>query len=51
MLEVPQSREHHGQALLIAALLPALVPLALVLTILEAALARGGTVEMYAVKE
>ena len=37
--------------LLVLALLPALAPLSLLLTVLEAAVRRGGTFEVYAVKE
>ena len=43
-------RRNPGQALMTLILLPLLVPLALALTVLEAALRRGGTVELYAVK-
>lgn len=44
-------REHPIQALLTAALLPVLLPLSLALTVVEAALKRGGTIEVYALKE
>ena len=44
-------RRNPFQLLLIAALLPVAVPLAVLMTVLEAWLRRGGTVEMYAVKE
>jgi SAM-dependent methyltransferase len=44
-------REHPIQALLIAALLPWLLALSLGMTVLEAALRRGGTIEAYAIKE
>lgn len=43
--------EHPVQTLLILALLPALLPLSFGLTLLEAALRRGGTIEVYALKE
>ena len=42
---------HPIQALGLLALLPLLAPLSIALTVLEAALRRGGTVEVYAVKE
>jgi 2-polyprenyl-3-methyl-5-hydroxy-6-metoxy-1,4-benzoquinol methylase len=45
------AREHPLACLLALALLPALLPLSLLLTVLEAALRRGGTMEVYAVKE
>ena len=44
-------REHPLQALLTLALLPWLLALSLGLTLLEAALRRGGTIELYALKE
>ena len=44
-------REHPIQALLTAALLPILLPLSLVMTVVEAAMRRGGTIELYALKE
>ncbi len=43
-------RRHPLQALGILLMLPLLVPLSIALTMLEAALRRGGTVEFYAVK-
>ncbi|MDE2040643.1 MAG: class I SAM-dependent methyltransferase [Elusimicrobia bacterium] len=43
-------RRHPIQALLTLALLPLLLPLSLALTLLEAALRRGGTIEVYAIK-
>ncbi|MBI3548580.1 MAG: class I SAM-dependent methyltransferase [Elusimicrobia bacterium] len=43
-------KRHPAQALVILALLPVLLPLSLALTVLEAALRRGGTVEVYATK-
>ncbi len=43
-------RKHPLQALATALLLPALLPAALLLTVLEALLRRGGTVEVYCVK-
>ena len=45
------AREHLLACILILVLLPMLLPLSLLLTALEAALRRGGTVEVYAVKE
>jgi len=44
------AREHPLACALTLALLPALLPLALLMTIVEAVLRRGGTVEVYAVK-
>jgi 2-polyprenyl-3-methyl-5-hydroxy-6-metoxy-1,4-benzoquinol methylase len=44
-------RKHPVQALLIVALLPWLLALSLVMTLVEAALRRGGTIEVYALKE
>jgi 2-polyprenyl-3-methyl-5-hydroxy-6-metoxy-1,4-benzoquinol methylase len=44
-------REHPFQALLTVALLPPLLGLSLVMTVVEAALRRGGTIELYALKE
>ena len=43
-------RRHPFQALGILALLPVLAALSIFLTVLEAALKRGGTIEVYAVK-
>jgi len=43
-------REFPAQSLFTALLLPVLVPLSIGLTLLEAALRRGGTVEVYAIK-
>jgi SAM-dependent methyltransferase len=45
------AREHPLACVLALALLPPLLGLSLLLTVLEAALRRGGTVEVYAVKE
>ena len=45
------AREHSLACVLALALLPPLLGLSLLLTVLEAALRRGGTVEGYAVKE
>jgi 2-polyprenyl-3-methyl-5-hydroxy-6-metoxy-1,4-benzoquinol methylase len=45
------AREHPWACILVLALLPALLPLSLLLTVLEAALRRGGTIEVYAVKK
>jgi hypothetical protein len=44
-------REHPIQAFLTLALLPFLLPLSLALTLVEAALQKGGTIEVYALKE
>ena len=44
-------RAHPFQAAAALALLPLLLPLSLALTLLEAALRRGGTIELYAIKE
>ncbi len=44
-------RKHPLQALLIVALLPGLLLLSMVMTAVEAALRRGGTMELYAVKK
>lgn len=44
-------RKHPFQALSTVALLPLFLPLSLVLTVVEAALRKGGTIEVYAVKE
>jgi 2-polyprenyl-3-methyl-5-hydroxy-6-metoxy-1,4-benzoquinol methylase len=44
-------RKHPFQALLTVALLPLFLPLSLALTVAEAALRRGGTIELYAIKE
>ena len=44
-------RHHPIQALLTLALLPALLTLSLAMTFVEAALRRGGTIEVYALKE
>ena len=44
-------RKYLFQTAAIIALLPLLLPLSLVLTLLEAALRRGGTIEVYAIKE
>ncbi len=44
-------RRHPGQALGILLLVPLLLPFAIALTVLEAFLQRGGTVEVYAVKQ
>ena len=44
-------REHPLQATLTLALLPLLLPLSLVMTVVEAALRQGGTIEVYAFKE
>lgn len=44
-------REHPFQALLTAALLPPLLAVSLVMTVVEAVLRRGGTIEVYALKE
>jgi 2-polyprenyl-3-methyl-5-hydroxy-6-metoxy-1,4-benzoquinol methylase len=44
-------RHHPFQALLTVALLPLLLPVSFALTLLEAALRRGGTIEVYALKE
>lgn len=46
-----QAWERPFQSLLIALLLPVLLPLSLLMTLVEAALRRGGTIEVYAVKE
>jgi hypothetical protein len=45
------AREHPLACILVLALMPAFLPLCLALTVLEAALRRGGTLEVYAVKE
>ncbi|MCX5797445.1 MAG: class I SAM-dependent methyltransferase [Elusimicrobia bacterium] len=45
------ARRHPLACLLALSLLPVLLPLALLLTVLDAALRQGGTVEVYAVKE
>jgi hypothetical protein len=44
-------RHHPIQALLHLVLLPLLLPLSLVMTVVEAFLHRGGTIEAYALKE
>lgn len=44
-------RDHPAQAFLTALLLPPLLVLSLALTVLETALRRGGTIEVYAIKE
>jgi 2-polyprenyl-3-methyl-5-hydroxy-6-metoxy-1,4-benzoquinol methylase len=44
-------REYPLQSLLTLALMPILVPIALLLTIIEALAKRGGTIELYAVKK
>jgi len=44
-------REHPVQVALCLALVPVVLPLSLALTVAEAALRRGGTMEMYAIKE
>ena len=44
-------RKHPFQAALILATLPLFLPLALLLTLIEAGLRRGGTIEVYAVKK
>lgn len=46
-----RAMERPVQTLLIFLLLPILLPLSLALTVLEAGLGRGGTIEVYAVKE
>jgi hypothetical protein len=56
MLKAPSAklgtaRQHPWACILVIALVPLLLPLALLLTVLEAALRRGGTMEVYAVKE
>jgi SAM-dependent methyltransferase len=45
------ARKHPWACILIPLLLPVLLPLSLLLTVLEAALRRGGTMEIYAVKD
>jgi SAM-dependent methyltransferase len=49
--KVGTARKHPLVCILVLALVPALLPLCLLLTALEAALRRGGTIEVYAVKE
>lgn len=44
-------RKHPLQAAAVVALLPLFLPLSLLLTLLEAALRKGGTIELYATKE
>jgi 2-polyprenyl-3-methyl-5-hydroxy-6-metoxy-1,4-benzoquinol methylase len=44
-------RQHPFQAAFTVALLPLLLPLSLALTVLEAALRKGGTIELYAFKD
>lgn len=44
-------KEHPVQATVAAALLPVLLPLSLALTFLETLLRRGGTIELYAIKQ
>lgn len=43
-------REHPLQALLTLALLPIFLPVSLLMTVVEAGLRRGGTIELYAIK-
>ncbi len=44
-------REHPFQAVITLALLPVFLPLSLVMTVVEAALRQGGTIEVYSFKE
>ncbi|MDE2143991.1 MAG: class I SAM-dependent methyltransferase [Elusimicrobia bacterium] len=48
---VARAGQHPVQTLVIAALLPVFLPAALFLTVVEAALRSGGTIELYAFKE
>ena len=47
----PRAMERPVQTLVMCVLLPVLLPLSVGLTILEAGLRRGGTIEVYAVRE
>lgn len=56
LLKAPSAKlgtahNHPLACILVLALMPALLPLSLLLTILEAILRRGGTIEIYAVKD
>jgi len=44
-------KKHPVQAVLTLALLPVFLPLSLALTLMEALLRRGGTIELYAIKQ